>query len=150
MKKFRFPLRSVATIRGIAELRAREQFSKTVQAFMAAEQQLQRIRERIREIETILLTNRGQIFRPAEEASFLAALKEETIRATKTEGEVAAARQQMEIARQAWLESRRDVRVIEKLEVKARQAHRHEVEREDQLALDDRTSGLVARAAKAS
>jgi hypothetical protein len=43
------------------------------------------------------------------------------------------------------LESRRDVRVIEKLEQKARSVHRREAEREDQAALDDRTSALAAR-----
>jgi len=41
MKKFRFPLRSVETVRSIRELRAREQFSYTVHAFVTAEEHLQ-------------------------------------------------------------------------------------------------------------
>jgi flagellar biosynthesis chaperone FliJ len=51
----------------------------------------------------------------------------------------------MESARQVWLESRRDVRVIENLEQKARAEHLHEVERENQAAMDDRTGAMAAR-----
>lgn len=151
MKKFRFPLRTVATVRSLAELRARERFSQAVQVYVEAENRLQALRERLAEFEELLRSERGRAFKPADQASFLAAFKEDTVRATKLEAEVAAARQALEVARQAWLESRRDVRVIENLETKARRAHRVELEREDQLALDDRTSALAARnAAKAS
>jgi flagellar FliJ protein len=147
MKKFRFPLRTVATVRNLAELRARERFSAAVQVFMEAESRLKAIRARLAEFEQLLLARRGQTFRPAEEAGFLESLRQETVLATKVEAEVANARQALESARQAWLESRRDVRVIENLETKARQAHGREVERENQAALDDRTNAVTARAA---
>ncbi|HEU5081182.1 MAG TPA: flagellar FliJ family protein [Opitutaceae bacterium] len=147
MKKFRFPLRTVATVRNLAELRARERFSAAVQVFMEAEAKLKAIRARLAEFEQLLVSRRGQSFRPAEEAGFLEALRQETVLATKTEAEVSTARQALEAARQAWLESRRDVRVIENLETKARQTHAREVERENQAALDDRTNAVVARAA---
>lgn len=151
MKKFRFPLRSVATVRSIAELRARENFSKAVQIYVEAENQLRALRTRLTEFEEILRSGRGRAFRAADQASFLAAFKEDTIRATKMEADVARVRQELEVARQAWLESRRDVRVVEKLEHKARLLHRQQSEHEDQLAMDDRTNGLIARnAAKAS
>ena len=151
MKKFRFPLRSVATVRSIAELRARENFSKAVQVYIQAENQLQALRTRLSEFEEILRSGRGRAFRAAEQASFLAAFREDTIRATKMEAEVTKARQELEVARQAWLESRRDVRVVEKLESKARLSYNLQREHEDQLAMDDRSSGLAARnAAKAS
>ena len=147
MKKFRFPLRTVATVRNLAELRARERFSAAVQVFMEAESNLKSIRARLAEFEQLLLARRGQAFRPAEEAGFLNALKQETVLATKAEAEVATARQNLEAARQAWLESRRDVRVIENLETKARHAHTREVERENQAAMDDRTNAIMGRAA---
>ncbi|PTY08796.1 hypothetical protein DB347_04290 [Opitutaceae bacterium EW11] len=150
MKKFRFPLRSVATVRSLAELRAREAFSKAVQVFVEAEQHLRAIRDRIRQFQEILLSDRGNAFRAGDQVSFLNALKQETINATKAEAEVAKARTALEAARQAWLEARRDVRVIENLETKAKQAYLHEVERENQLAMDDRASALAARHAKAS
>jgi flagellar FliJ protein len=149
MKKFRFPLRTVATVRSLAELRARERFSAAVQAYVEAEARLAAIRRRIADFEKILIEGRGRTFRPMEEAAFLNALTAETVAATKTEAEVAAARQALETARQAWLESRRDVRVIENLETKARHLHQVELERENQAALDDRTSAIAGRAAAA-
>jgi flagellar export protein FliJ len=146
MKKFRFPLRTVATVRSLTELRARERFSSAVQAFVEAEERLLDVRNRLKEYEDVLKSGREKrAFRAADEASFLAAFKQETVRATKLEAEAATARATMESARQAWLEARRDVRVIENLETKARRAHQLETDREVQAALDDRTSALAAR-----
>jgi flagellar export protein FliJ len=145
MKKFRFPLRSVATVRSLREMRAREQFSAAVQTYVAAEQQLKEIRARLTELEEMLRNGRGKTFRPGDEAAFLEAFKNEAVRATKAAAEASRTRAAMEAARQAWLESRRDVRVIEKLEFKARGEHAREAEREDQAALDDRTNALAAR-----
>ena len=108
------------------ELRAREKFSKAVQVYLAAEKRLQTLRTRLTEFEEILRNGRGRTFRAADQVSFLAALKEETVRATKTEAEVANARQELEIARQAWLESRRDVRVIEKFGEQSASLHRQQ------------------------
>jgi flagellar FliJ protein len=145
MKKFRFPLRSVTTIRNLRELRAREQFSAAVQTYIAADEQLQSIRAKLTELEDILRSGRAQRFRPTDEVSFIQALKDETIKATRADAAVTTARNAMEVARQAWLESRRDLRVLENLERKARTLHRQETERENQAAMDDRTSALVAR-----
>jgi len=145
MKKFRFPLRSVTTIRNLREVRAREQFSAAVRAYVLADERLQTIRAKLTELEDILRSGRAQRFRPSDEISFIQAFKDETLTATKAEGDVATARNAMEAARKAWLESRRDLRVLENLERKARTLHRQEAERENQAALDDRTSALVAR-----
>lgn len=145
MKKFRFPLRSVATVRSMLELRAREQFSRCVQACVAAEKNLAAQRERVSELESILRSGRLTRFRPADQATFMAAFKDETAVITKITAELHSARREMESARQAWLESRRDVRVIENLEQKARAAHLHEVERENQAAMDDRAGAMAAR-----
>ncbi|MGC4072172.1 MAG: flagellar FliJ family protein [Nibricoccus sp.] len=146
MKKFRFPLRSVATVRNMIELRAREQFSRCVQACVATEKRLVAQRERVAELETIIRSGRLSRFRPADQSTFMAAFKDETSIVTKITAELNSARREMESARQAWLESRRDVRVIENLEQKARAAHQQEMERENQAAMDDRTGAMVARA----
>ncbi len=145
MKKFRFPLSSVGTVRSMKELRARENFSKAVQAYVQAENRLQALRTRLAEFEEILRSGRGRAFRAADQVSFLAAFQEETVRVTTMESELVTIRQELEVARQAWLESRRDVRLIEKLEIKARYLHSQQREREEQLAMDDRTNGMAAR-----
>lgn len=147
MKKFRFPLRSVATVRNIYELRAREHFSRTVQACVTADKTLESLRTRVAELEQLLRSGRLQCFRPADQTSFMAAFKEENVKAAKAAAEAAAARATMETARQAWLQSRRDVRVIENLEQKRRAIHRSELERENQAAMDDRASSASARSA---
>ncbi|MFT3783284.1 MAG: flagellar FliJ family protein [Nibricoccus sp.] len=147
MKKFRFPLRSVATLRSLRELKAREQFSEAVHAFVTAEEFLQMVRERVAALENVLRSGRAQTFRAGDEASFLEAYRVETSAAARAAAEVEKARAAMETARQAWLGTRRDVKVVENLETKAKAAHRREVDREDQAALDDRTSAIAARAA---
>jgi len=150
VKKFQFPLRSVATVRSIRELRAREQFSYALHAFVKAEEYLQMLQARLAELAQILSTGRTRTFRAGDEASFLEAYKTETITVAKASAELEKARTAVEAARQAWLATRRDLRVVESLEQKARALHRHEAEREDQAALDDRSSALAARAATAN
>lgn len=145
MKKFRFPLSSVGTVRSMKELRARENFSRAVQSYVEAENRLQALRTRLTEFEEILRSGRGRAFRAADQVSFLAAFQEDNARVTKMESDLVKVRQELEIARQAWLESRRDVRVIEKLETKARLLHRQQREHEEQLAMDDRTNARTAR-----
>jgi flagellar export protein FliJ len=145
MKKFRFPLRSVATVRSMLELRAREEFSRSVQASVAAEKKLLAQRERVAELESILRSGRLTRFRPADQATFMAAFKDETAVIATLTAELNSARREMESARQAWLESRRGVRVIENLEQKARLAHMQELERENQAAMDDRAGAMAAR-----
>ncbi len=145
MKRFRFPLKSVATVRTLAELRAREKFSSALQAHLEVERRLAAIRARIAEYEKNLRLMRAGTFRPSDQAAALAAIRAETALATKTEGELAQARKALEAARYAWLEARRDQRVIEKLEERAKQAYRYEVAREDQLALDERTAAMAQR-----
>jgi len=54
MKKFRFPLRSVTTIRNLREVRAREQFSAAVRVYVLADERLQTIRAKLTELEDIL------------------------------------------------------------------------------------------------
>ncbi len=137
-------------VRNLAELRARENFSKVFQAYVEVENRLTDARVRLKDLEEMLRTGRTAAFRAADQVSFLNALKDEAVKATKIEAELTAARQAMEAARQAWLGTRRDVRVIENLEGKARLDHRHELEREVQADLDDRTSGVVARKLKAA
>jgi flagellar FliJ protein len=150
MKKFRFPLRTVAMVRNLAELRARENFSKAFQIYSEIDLRLQASRARVAELEEMLRTGRTATFRASDQVTFMSAMRVEAVNATKIEAELKTARKDLETARQAWLETRRDVRVIEKLEDKARLEHRTELEREIQADLDDRTSGMVARELKAA
>ncbi len=146
MKRFRFTLRSVQTVRNIRELRAREVFSAAVAAQAQATRALEAARQRIHELETIMTEARSHTFRPAEQVAYIheyALVRNAGEQATQ---ELAKAVRYMEECREQWVSSRRDVRVIEKLETKAREQHRLESEHEEQSLMDDRVNALVGRA----
>lgn len=147
MKKFRFTLRSVAVVRSIRELRAREQFSIAVGNVNTAEAQLTAARERVAQLEQRMRAGREGSFRAGDQLSFIRAYQAETTACTKAAANLDQARSALEAARQNWLTARRDVRVTDNLEQKARFAHRRQSEREDQAAMDDRTGALAMRAA---
>jgi flagellar FliJ protein len=137
MKKFRFPLRTVATLRGLQELRARETFAAAVRTYVQAEKVLAEIRQRLAELREILLNERRATFRARDQASFLEAFHNETVRETEGKCEVVSAKNAMELRRQEWLETRRGVKLIANLEHKARETHRHTGDREMQGELDE-------------
>ena len=146
MKKFRFPLRSVATVRALRELRAREVFSAAVHVYVGAEERLGEVRNRIEELVEIMRGARSRNFRASDQVAFLQAHQREITGEKAAIKAVEQARAEMERCRQAWLEARRDVRLMDNLELKARTTHRSELEREEQALLDDRTNALFARA----
>ena len=146
MKKYRFPLRSVATVRALREQRAREVFSAAVHAYAGAEERRGEIRARISELEEILRSERARNFRASDQVSFLHAHHRETVAEVAAAKVAEQARVEMERCRQAWLEARRDVRLLENLEDKSRSVHRLALEREAQSLMDDRTGALAARA----
>lgn len=146
MKKFRFPLRSVVTLRKLREGEQRERFAAAVQVHAKAEEARRVISARIVELEERIASERVGRFRPADQISFLQALAVEQTRNAEAAAQVAQAQLAMEKQRQAWLDSRRDVRLVEVLETKARAVHRQDHEREEQALLDDRTNALFVRA----
>lgn len=145
MKKFRFPLKSLASVREARELQAREAFSVAAQAYSEAEQKLIQVRLRLKELARVMLESRGHHFQAAEQVSFLQVHRQEQLRETEAVAALEQARQTMETRRREWLERRRDLRLIEKLEEKARLTHRRAAERELQAELDDRTNALAVQ-----
>lgn len=146
MKKFRFSLRSVATLRGMRESERREMFSTAVRGHASAEEALALVNARIAELEGIIVREREGRFRAADQIAFMQSLVAERTRRDDAMARVAEAKAVMERERQAWLTSRRDLRLVEILESKARGFHRQAAEREQQALLDDRTNALFARA----
>jgi len=146
MKKFRFPLRSVATLRRMRESERREIFAAAVRDYVAAEEALSLVNARIAELEEIIVRERTGCFRAADQIAFMQSLVTERTRRAEAVARVVEAKSVMETERQAWLASRRDVRLVEVLESKSRVVHRQSCEREEQALLDDRTNALFARA----
>ena len=145
MKKFIFPLRSVGTVRAMREMRAREAFTEALHAYLAAEERLQLAREQRRKLEDILVNSRGATLRPPDQVTYINAYQDELAHERQAAQESAAAKAELDQRRELWVNARRDLRVIENLEVKARQVYRHELEYEEQKLLDDRTNATAGR-----
>jgi len=146
MKKFRFTLRSVETVRGLRELRAREAFTAAVRAVRAADAAKTQAREQRERFEVRLVAARQQPLRASEQIAFFQSYQEEFARERKAEEALVAARNEMDRQRGLWIAARRDLRVIENLKAKARETHRLACEREEQSAMDDRTNAMANHA----
>ena len=146
MKKFSFPLRSVGTVRAMRELRAREAFTEALNVFVAAEERVTRAREQRRKLEDILVASRGATLRAPDQVTYLNAYHDELARERQAAQECADAKVELDQRRELWVNARRDLRVIENLEIKARQVYRHDFEYEEQKLLDDRTNATAGRA----
>ena len=145
MKKFRFPLRPVAVVRAHFELRAREAFGVAVRAYVTAEEQLATIRAHVAELESILFAGRRDRFSAAEAAGFFRAYRAECAREIAAEREVITARAAMTAARTAYLEAHRKLKVVHRLEDKARADHRRAMGRAEQAELDELASFRATR-----
>jgi len=145
MKKFRFPLRPVAVLRSHQELKAREAFAKAVHAYVLAEKHLATVRARVSELEGILFQGRRDRFSAGESAAFFRAYRAECAIELAAEREVIAARAEMQAKRAAYLEANRKVKVIQRLEEKARANHRREADRAEQAEFDELASHRALR-----
>jgi flagellar FliJ protein len=145
MKRFRFPLRPVAVLRAHRQARAREAFAASVHAYVQAEESLAALHARRQELETVMHDGRRETFQAADEVSFWGAYRLVCAEEITGERAVIEARARMEESRQLYMEAHRAVKVVEKLEFKARQAHRLQAERESQLELDELAGLRIAR-----
>ena len=145
MKKFRFPLRPVAILREHQQARTREVFATAVHNYVEAESRLSAKRAERQDLEAVMHDGRRATFKAADEISFWDAYRRVCDEEVKTEQAVREARTVMEDARQKYLEAHKAVKVVEKLEQKARTKHRQAVDREAQAESDEQAGLRVAR-----
>jgi flagellar protein FliJ len=145
MKRFRFSLRPVAILRAHQELRAREAFAASVQAFVKSEQELAATRLRVRQLEAELTAERQGRFSGIDAAEALAAYRRECTAETEAEKAMNAAQQAMQERRMEYVEAHRRLEVVRRLEEKARALHRYETGREEQAEFDDFATRRFAR-----
>lgn len=145
MKRFRFPLRPVAVLRAHQEMRAREAFAASVHAYVQSEETLATTRARMAQFEAALFRGRTGTFSAAEEAFNLSAYRRECAVEAEAERATIAARAKMEQERANYLEAHRKMKVVERLEEKARAAHRLDANREEQAEFDDYAGRRAAR-----
>lgn len=140
MKRFRFRLEAVKTLREVAERAQREAFGAAQQRYAKAEAALQAAAHARRELFDRVAGTRSGVFRPSEQSAGLEALRQAAhteAAAEKGRQEAATARDQ---ARETWLEARRALQIIERLEEKARAEHREAADKAEQSLLDELAS----------
>lgn len=145
MKRFRFRLESVRALRALAERSARERFGAAQQRLAAVLAELRAAEDRRLALAEALAASRSGSFRPADQVGGLLALQsaesvEREAGRRHSEARVAAGR-----AREEWLAARRKLQVIERLEERARRAHREAAEKTEQALLDELASLAAAR-----
>jgi flagellar FliJ protein len=137
MKKFRFPLQPVGVLRSHQELRAREVFAAAVHHYVQTEEKLAALRKRVADLSEVLFRGRSGSFLAAEAATLLRVYRGECSAAMAAEREVIEARDAMQARRQDYIDANRRLKVVNKLEEKARDRHRLEVLRAGQEELDE-------------
>lgn len=145
MKRFRFSLRPVAILRSHQELKAREAFANSVQAFVKSEQALEVARERVRVFETTLTSGRVGQFSADDEIRSLEAYRRECTAESEAQQAVFAAQKAMQQKRVEYVEAHRRLEVVKRLEQKARATHRYETMREEQAEFDDYSNRQFGR-----
>jgi flagellar FliJ protein len=137
MKRFRFPLQPVVVLRTHRESRAREAFAAAVHGYVQSEEKLQVARQRVADLEAALFAGRSGSFSAAEETHNLHGYHRETEAEMAAERAMIAARDLMGRRRAEYIEAHRQLEVVNRLEVKARTAHRTATNREEQAEFDD-------------
>lgn len=137
MKRFRFPLRPVAVLRAHREMRAREAFAASVHVYVQAEERLATTRTRVSDLEEMLFAGRRDRFLATDAAALYRVYRAECHAEMEAEREVIEARDAMAKRRNEYLEANRQLKVVHRLEEKARDTHRLETQRAEQGELDE-------------
>jgi len=145
MKRFRFALQSVATLRELRELRARENLAAAIRLCENAELAMADAQARRELLEDLVRSGRAFTLRAAEHVTFLRALRSATADELAAKNEVDQAHAARDRRLSEYYEAARAVKVLGNLEARARSAHRLAVEHEEQTALDERSSVAAAR-----
>lgn len=145
MKRFRFPLRPVAVIRAHRELVAQQALGVATAALTAAETEVANCRNRLDTLNRAIAGSREGGLRVGLQVAALQAYKQEKA------GEVAALKQQeqarAERARRhaVCVEAHRALKVVQKLEERARARHQAEMIRQEQSEIDERAAFAAVR-----
>jgi len=138
MKRFRFTLEPVATVRGLQEMRARDAFGGAVRQATACAEALVQQQVRVAEFVAALIERRTTGLPGALHVSFMRTYVEEIGLERAADAALVKAQQAREVARQKWIDAHLQVKLVQKLRGKARERHLTELGRVEQRQMDDR------------
>ncbi len=145
MKRFTFPLRSVAILRHHREHMAREALAAAARSCTALEVRLNAAKMCLQEMEQLRSAERSGCFRPADDISFFHAYRVEWASEGELRKQLAAAFAEADQLRDACVEANREVKAIERLEAAAVAAHRAEGSRTEMAEFDEHAGRRAAR-----
>lgn len=140
MKRFRFSLRPVAVIRAHHESRAKEAYGAAQAALVAAEQSHARSLVRVQGLAEAIDVHRQGTFSPLQAAATVRAFSMECQEVARHEKLVEEARERTRRARDAYVKAHQDLKVVQRLEDKARASHLAACRALEQSALDELAS----------
>jgi flagellar FliJ protein len=140
MKRFRFALRPVAIVRAEKELRARQALAEALGRQRAAEDALAQAQRCAQGLEQLIAAGRRGSFRPDIEAMHLEGYRQAVAGEVEAARQLAAARAEVGRRRSASIEAHRQLKVVSRLEERARAAYRLEALRAEQAELDEQAS----------
>ncbi len=145
MKRFRFRLESIRALRDVAERKAREGFGLAQQHVVVAQQAVAAAELRRSELNAAITGARVGTFRPGDQVAGLAALGQADREVAEVGRKLGEAEKARDLAREGWLTARRALQVMQKLEERARLAHREAIDKAEQTLLDEIASMTLAR-----
>jgi len=149
--KYAFRLQRVRRVRAVEEDLARARFAEAEQAARAAED---RVEERRRAIDVAIDDLRGlqgsPTLAPSSVIAALGLVDEARAAWRSSEQSARSLRETAEGVRHAWMERRRDLEGLDRLDERSRDAYFRERERTEALALDEVASQRDARTRRAN
>jgi flagellar FliJ protein len=137
MKRFVFPLRPVAVLRSHRELCAREALAAAIEACIQAEERGEAAQLRVQDLARAICGARRGNLSPGDEIAFSQIYRRECAAEIEAQKQAAAARRLVDERREAYVEASRQVKMVSRLEERARAAHRMEGLRLEQAGLDE-------------
>jgi len=145
VKKYKFPLKSVAILRAHRELVAREALAAAGRVCTALEMRLNAARMCLNEMEQLRSAARSGCFRPADDVAFFHAYRAQWASEGDLQKQLAAAAAEADARRDACVEANREVKAIERLESTAVAAHRAAGFRAEQAEFDEHSGRRASR-----
>lgn len=145
MKRFRFRLESVLSLRSLREQRGREAFATATDMWMRAQETVKRAEANAAMLNASFAASRLERFRPAEQAAgstVLAHAQAEISRLITLREDAAKTRKTIH---DNWLKLRRSLKVIEGLAERDRKLYREATLRAEQNELDEFAGIAAAR-----
>jgi flagellar FliJ protein len=143
MKRFRFRLQSLLHLRELRESQAANLLAQKLEHERRLAKELAQAQARSETARANLFQAEGKSFAPQDHAAALADFDRTLALESAAEKALVSFAKAVALARQAWAEAGRDVKVVNNLRGKAEERHIQEAARVEQAEMDEAASRIV-------